>query len=427
MTTVANEEALAELLETGSKTGKLAKYAKWVGGLTVLILLAMIAVAAMRARTTAATPQYTTEALTRGSLKVAVSATGNLKPTNKVDVGSELSGLVEQVLVEENDRVKKGEVLAVLDTSKLRQQITRSQAALDSSVAKLAQANATVKEATANLERLREVSRLSGGKVPSKTEMETADATLARAKADQASASASVNDAKATLSSDQINLSKASIRSPINGVVLTRSVEPGQTVAASLQVATLFTIAEDLSKMELKVDVDEADVGGVRNGQKATFTVDAYPGRKYTADVTRVGFGSQTKDNVVSYPTVLNVKNDDLSLRPGMTATAEIATTEKSNVLLVPNAALRFTPGSSQQGTQGRGIVGSLMPGPPRAVKKEKTTELGSTRRIWVLRNGQPAAMEVAVGPTNGRLTEVNGAELQEGMQVITGSLTVAQ
>ena len=204
-----------------------------------------------------------------------------------------------------------------------------------------------MKESTAQLERLREVSRLSAGKVPSQTEMEAAEANLARAEADRLSAAAAVTEAQAALSSDRTNLSKASIRSPINGIVLTRAVEPGQTVAASLQVATLFTIAQDLRQMELAVDVDEADVGRVADTQQATFTVDAYPNRTYEASVTRVAFGATTTGDVVSYTTVLVVKNDDLSLRPGMTASADIETASVKDALLVPNAALRYTPATT--------------------------------------------------------------------------------
>ena len=249
-----------------------------------------------------------------------------------------------QVLVDENDRVKKGQVLAQLDLAKLKDAVTKSRATLAAAEAQVLQAQATMEEARAQLARFKQVAELSGGKVPSKSELATAEANLKRAEANEASARASVTQARANLQSDETNLGKASIRSPIDGVVLTRKVEPGQTVAAALQAPVLFTLAEDLAKMKLQVDVDEADVGQVRVGQTATFTVDAWPGRKYTGVITRVGYGSQTKDNVVSYPTVLAVSNDDLSLRPGMTGTADIVTVTRENVLLVPNAALRFTP-----------------------------------------------------------------------------------
>jgi HlyD family secretion protein len=348
-----------------------------------------------------------------------------LAPTNKVDVGSELSGLVESVLVQENDRVKKGQVLAQLDISKLQDEITKSEAALASSQAKLAQAEATLNQDRISLDRDREVSRLSGGKVPSKTEMESAEATLARAEADVHSAQADVNQARATVNSNQTNLSKASIRSPVDGVVLSRAVEPGQTVAASLQVTTLFTVAEDLRQMDLKVDVDEADVGGVKDGQNATFTVDAYPGREYSARVTRIAYGSTTKNNVVSYSTVLKVKNDDLSLRPGMTGTAEIATVTREDALLVPNTALRFTPSTTASTQASRGLVGSLMPGPPsdNSSQRTVTNSKGNLQQVWVLANGNPLATPVTVGVSDGRFTEIVSGGVKQGMLVITDNV----
>jgi HlyD family secretion protein len=415
------QEDLGRLLGIERASKGLARYAWRIGGLVVLLLLALAGYDAWKARTTQSVPIYETQTVVRGNLHVTVTATGSLEPTRNVNLGSELSGLIESVLVQENDQVKKGETLAVLDSSRLKVQITLDQATLASAQAKLAQSEATVKESTASLERLREVSRLSDGKVPSKTEMATAEATLARALADQSNSHAVIDQARAQLSSDEVNLYKASIRAPIDGVVLSRSVEPGQTVAASLQVTTLFTIAEDLRNMELKVDVDEADVGTVKNGEAASFTVDAYPGRVYQAKVKRVAYGAHTKDNVVSYSAVLIVKNDDLSLRPGMTATAEISTTAKQNVLLVPNAALRFTPSANVDRREGRGLVGSLMPGPPRANPSPATAQAkGAPQQVWTLRNGLPVAVSVHVGATDGKFTEISGGDVEEGMAVIT-------
>jgi HlyD family secretion protein len=417
------DQDLDRLLGAERTRSRLAKYAWWLGAAVGLLLL-LAAYAAWKARAASGMPRYETVAVTRGDLHVAVTATGNLQPTNKVDVGSELSGTVEAVLVQENDRVKKDQVLARLDPSMIKQEITQSQANLASAEAKLAQAEATVKEANASLERLREVSRLSGGKVPSKTEMESAEATLARAQADASNDRAAINQAGGALNYNEVRLGKASIRSPIDGVVLSRAVEPGQTVAASLQVVTLFTVAEDLREMELKVDVDEADVGSVKEGQTATFTVDAYPGRQYAAKVKRVAYGSTTKDNVVSYSTVLMVRNNDLSLRPGMTATAAIATAAREEVLLVPNAALRFTPATPDTKQESRGLVASLMPGPPRGGASRSTAAQpkGASQQVWTLRDGRPVAMPVTVGVTDGRLTEITGGDLKEGMQVITES-----
>ncbi|HOW74373.1 MAG TPA: efflux RND transporter periplasmic adaptor subunit [Candidatus Competibacteraceae bacterium] len=377
-----------------------------------------------------AAPQYQTEPLSRGNLRVTVSATGKLAPVNQVDVGSELSGTIEAVLVDDNDRLSKGQVLARLDIAKLRDQSAKSRAALASVEAKVLQTVATVKETRANLGRLRQVAKLSGGKVPAPTELETAEAMVDRAVADEAGARAAVEEARATLRSNETDLTKASIRSPIDGVVLQRKVEPGQTVAASLQAPVLFTLAENLAQMELQVDVDEADVGQVHDGQSAAFTVDAYPNRSYPARISLVRFGAETVNNVVTYKTILNVDNDDLSLRPGMTATAEIVTTERENVLLVPNAALRFTPPPppEAQSSGGGGLVASLLPRPPRSLvpRRQSGNARGArsaARQIWILRDGQPIAVSVTVGSSDGRLTEVTGEGLEPGLPVITASL----
>lgn len=361
----------------------------------------------------------------RGQLVVKVIATGNLQPTNQVDIGSELSGTIEKVFVDDNDLIKKGQVLARLDTAKLKDQVQNSEAALVASNAKVQQAIATKSETQAELDRFREVWKLSGGKVPSKTEMAKAEANLARAVADEASARASVSQARANLRTNQTNLSKAIIRSPIDGVVLLREVEPGQTVAASLQAPVLFTLAESLSNMELQVAVDEADVGQVKEGQDASFSVDAYPNRQYPAKITRVGYGAQTTDGVVSYLTILSVNNDDLTLRPGMTATAEITTLVKENALLVPNAALRFEPQKTQKANT-TSILSKIFPRRPRRSdeNKQATKDFiqGDAQNLWVLKNGAPEAMQVIIGASNGRYTEIIKGELKEGMMVIVNS-----
>jgi len=384
---------------------------------------------------TGAAPKYVTEAVTRGSLSITVTANGTLQPTRSVNIGSELSGTVTRVLVDVNDRVKKGQVLVELDTAKFHDQVERSRATLASMVAKVAQVVATVKESQANLVRLQEVARLSGGKVPSKAELDAALASLERAQADEAAARAGVADGKAALSTDETNLSKASIRSPIDGMILTRSVDPGNAVAASLQAVTLFTIAEDLAKMKLQVNVDEADVGMVEVGQAASFSVSTYPARRYPAKITRVAYGSTTTDNVVTYVTNLEVANSDLSLRPGMTATATINATDRHNVLLVPNTALRFTPSVRSAvvaiagSDKGGGIVSSLMPHPPGSSSAPKTAAAGSgalARQVWVLRDNQPVAVAVKPGVSDGRMTEVTAGDLQPGMQVITDQLSAA-
>lgn len=381
-----------------------------------------------------AAPVYVTEEVVRGNLTLNVSANGTLQPTRAVTIGSELSGTVRNVLVDVNDQVRKGQVLVELDTAKLDAQVLRSRASLAAAQARLAQAQATTKEAQAGFARLEEVARLSGGKVPSAAELDTGRATLERARADEASARASVDDARAALSTDTTNLSKASIRSPIDGVVLTRSVEPGNAVAASLQAVTLFTLAEDLTRLRLDVSVDEADVGSVKLDQKASFTVSAYPSRRYPAKVTRVSFGSTKTDNVVTYITWLEVDNADLSLRPGMTAAATITSTERNDVLLVPNTALRFTPAvaagaAAQPASSSGGIMSQLMPRMPRSGTRrsgaggaggDAADGAGRTRQVWVFQDGAAHAVTVQVGISDGRRTEVSGEGLAEGMAVIT-------
>lgn len=420
--------AIQALLDEGPATVWWRRTSVWGTMLAVLVCVGLFFWWQARSQANAA-PVYATEPVTQGNLTLTVAANGTLQPTRLVNIGSELSGTVLRVLVDVNDRVKKGQVLVELDAAKLRDQVTRSRAALDAANSAVAQSAATVKEARSNFARLEEVARLSGGKVPSKAELDTGRATLDRAMADEASARANVVQAQATASTDETNLSKASIRSPIDGMVLSRTVDPGNAVAASLQAVTLFTIAEDLSKLRLQVNIDEADVGSVKVGQKATFTVSAYPSRKFPATTTRVAYGSTTTDNVVTYLTQLEVDNSDLTLRPGMTASSTITSTERRNVLLVPNTALRFNPASA--GGTGRtagasasgsgGIVGSLMPRMPRGGDRTKTAG-GSNpnKQVWVLRDGAAVAVAITTGITDGRMTEVTGGELQAGMQVIT-------
>lgn len=367
-----------------------------------------------------AAPVYVTSTVGKGNLTLSVAANGTLQPTRSVTIGSELSGTVRQVFVDVNDRVSKGQVLVELDTAKLNDQVARSRANLAAANAKVTQANTTLAEAKGNLARLEEVFRLSGGKVPSAAELDSGRATVARAVADQLVAQASVAEATATASTDATNFSKASIRSPIDGVVLTRTVDPGNAVAASLQAVTLFTVAEDLKELRLQVNVDEADVGAVKIGQKASFTVSAYPARKYPATITRVAFGSTITENVVTYVTYLDVDNSDLSLRPGMTAAATITATERKDVLLVPSPALRFQPTTGAKGGKppDSSIVSSLLPRFPSGNKKAGGS--GTAKQVWVLQDGTPTAISVTAGINDGRMTEITGGDLREGMLVIT-------
>jgi len=367
--------------------------------------------------------QYETTEAQQGDLTVTVSATGNLQPTDQVDVGSEVSGTIATVEVDYNDVVKAGQVLARLDTTKLAAQANQSRAAVESARAGLLQVQASLEEARLELARLTQARQLSGGRIPSAQVFEAAEAALKRAQADEAANRSKIAEAEAKLQVDQTNLDKAVIISPINGVVLVRSVDPGQTVAASLQAPVLFTLAEDLAKMELHVAVDEADVGQVREGQQATFTVDAYPDRIFPAQITQVRYGSQSVEGVVTYLTVLNVDNSDLTLRPGMTATADIVVEEIKNALLVPNAVLRFAPVQKEKNTEassGGSLLNKLFPRRPQTrAKRGEINKDKKQQKVWTLQGNQPVAVPITTGATSGTMTQVVSGEVTPGMPLI--------
>jgi len=374
---------------------------------------------------------FKTQEVTRGTIIVTVTATGTLEPRNQVDVGSELSGIIQSVKADYNSQVKVGQALAELDTSKLQAQVLQAQASLESARAKVLQAQATMKETRNNLDRLQRVRDLSNGKVPSQNDLEAAEAALDRALANEAGAKADVTQAQATLETRETDLAKAVIRSPINGIVLARNVEPGQTVAASLQAPVLFTLAEDLTQMELLVNVDEADVGQVKEGQEARFTVDAYPNRTFAARITQVRYGAKTQSGVVTYETVLSLDNSDLSLRPGMTATADITVQKVQGAILVPNAALRFTPQVQEKeapADQGS-IVNSLFSHPRRAPssgQRQGGKGAGGMRkqqRVWVLRDGKPTPISITIGATDGVMTEITGGDVTPGMSLVVDAV----
>jgi len=439
MNTQNSPDAIAEFLGAPPPS-KYARLIQWGGLAIVTVLVIWLAWTWLGGGNEESA--YATAQVERGDLRVTISATGNLQPINQVDVGSELSGTVMQVLVDNNDRVIQGQVLARLDTARLQDSVRQSSAALESAQASVAQALASAEQARANLARLEHVSRLSGGKVPAPAEMDIARADATRADANVRAAQAGVAQARAQLSSDQTQLSKAIIRSPVTGVILARQIEPGQTVAASLNAPVLFTIAQDLAQMQLEVKVDEADVGQVRSGQRATFQVDAFPGRTFPAEVKRIDLGanagtsssssstSSSSGSVVAYTAVLGVDNRTLDLRPGMTATADIITAERKGVLMVPNAALRFAPqdgAASSAQSSGSGVTSVLVPRPlQRGTGTERDVAIGrgSLQAIYIIgQNGKPERVEVTVGDTNGSQTEVSGKGVRAGMQVIVGQL----
>ncbi|MGU3315833.1 efflux RND transporter periplasmic adaptor subunit [Sphingomonas sp. M6A6_1c] len=416
------------------------RYLKWVFVAIGVVLLALLLKSCFGPKPEAG---YATQPAERGNLTVTVSATGKLAPTNQVTVGSQLSGLVTKVVVDVNDRVSAGQPLALIDPQQIEDQIRQQQAQIAANQAQVNQAQATVGESRAQLARLEEVYKLSNGRVPSGTELQTGRADYQRSVAALKVAQANVAAAQAALAQNQTQRARAIIRSPVNGVVLARQIDPGATVAASFNTPTLFVIAEDLSKMKLEVAIDEADVGEVKVGQKANFTVDAFPGRTFPATITRVDLGSNltvssasststttsttsATGQVVSYAADLTVANPSLQLRPGMTATADIVTSDKRNVLLIPNAALRFKPAAAGAGGSSGGIAGSLT-FRPRRDRPERTATLGrgASQTIYVRdAEGKPQAVQVTTGDTNGTMTEVLGGALKPGQQVITGQLS---
>lgn len=350
--------------------------------------------------------EYVTAPVEIKTLTTTVSATGNLEPTNTVEVGIEVSGTIEDVLVDYNDRVKTGQVMARLDTTKLVSAMTGSKAALARYRANIAEAEAAYLNARNEWERVRKMSAATQGNYPSRQEMDNARTSMEKSAAQVSAAKAQADQASAELKTDEENIRKATVVSPVDGIVLERKVEPGQTVVASMQTPVLFTMAEDLTVMQAIVSVDEADIGEVRENQKVEFSVDAYPNRTFSGTITQLRLNSQIVNGVVTYDAVVTVENKDLLLRPGMTVTARIVTGMYGNQLSIPNAALRFTPPSEKN----------------NGVKKAKTMTDNTLRNVWVLREGTPVKIPLKVSRTDGSSTAVTQTSLVKGDRVIIGT-----
>ena len=389
---------------------------------TVLLVGIAVVVGVMRLRASRPEPgaQYQMDTVERGTLTVTITATGELKSLTQVNIGTEISGIVESVNVDFNSPVRVGQILAQVNTEKIEAQAAQARAALLSAEAKRLQSQATFKEAQAELAKLEHVRELSGGRVPSRHEIDSQEATVKRAEAEEAVSAAQVTQSRASLAAIETDIRKAVIRSPIDGIVLDRQVDPGQTVAASFQTPTLFTLAEDLTRMKLIIDVDEADIGTVRVGQRAIFRVDAYPDQMFESKVKEVRSTPKTSNGVVTYQTVLSVDNSERLLQPGMTATAEITVTQVSDATLVPNAALRFTPPAAMQ-TSGGGF--RFLPRPPGSQRRDRSAENGA-KRVWTLNGEQLTPIEVALGASDGTVTELRGGQLTPGTQVIVDLAT---
>jgi HlyD family secretion protein len=376
---------------------------RWIVPL-VLLAAAVFAFRALRARAANRGPTFVSEPARRADVQVTVTATGTLEAVTTVEVGAEVTGRILELKAGENDRVKKGQVLAVIDPEQLQAAVAQAAAQVASAEATILQAKATVTESGLALERAKKL-REQG--LLGQSDLDTATATKQRADANLASAAAGASLARAALKSAKSRLDKATIYSPIDGVVLARLVELGQTVTAGFTTPVLFRLAEDLTRMQVKAAIDEADVGRVRAGEEASFTVEAYPERKFPSSVKSLGNDPKTSSNVVTYQAILVVDNSEKLLRPGMTCNATIVADTKKDVLVVPNAALRFTPPAQSQG-------------PP----EKKAATVGEPKKhVWVLDPATPRpvprAIEVKTGATDGLVTEIVSGEIKPGTEVL--------
>lgn len=374
-----------------------------------------------------ARPAWTTVAIDRGTISAQVTASGTLKPRVLVQVSSQVSGRVAEVRVDFEDRVAKGQILARIDTSTLRAQLAQVNASLAVARANLLEARTNADAADRTYQRQK---ALAGQSLISGADLEVAETALASARARVTAQEAQVAQVRASLEQAQANLGYATIYAPLDGVVINRAVDVGQTVAASLQAPTLFTIAGDLRLMQIDTSVAESDVGRLERGMKVTFTVDAFPGKQLDGVVRQIRNQATTVSNVVTYDAVIDVENTNGRLRPGMTANCTFVISEIEDALRVPNAALRFQPSMEQlmtllggkgppagmkapagMGPPGAGGPGGANGGKPTAADRKV---------LWAVRDGQVRPVPVRIGLSDGSRTEIVEGELAPGDEVIT-------
>lgn len=386
----------------GINTPKKSPFKKYLFIGTIMILLGGGIILGIK-NSTSSKIEYITAPAKIKELTTTVSATGNLEPTNTIDVGIEVSGTITDVLVDYNDHVRTGQLMARLDTTKLDSKVTSSKAALLRFQANISSARASLSNVQNEYDRVHKMYTSTQGNYPSKKEVDEASNNLLAAKANLEAAIAQSAQANAELQADEDNLRKAIIVSPADGIILERKVEPGQTVAASMQTPVLFKIAKNLTTMKVIVSVDEADIGEVKENQKVTFSVDTYPDTRFHGIITQLRLNSVIINGVVTYDAVVEVPNSDLRLRPGMTATAQILTGILPNVLTVPNAALRFTPPKEED---------------DKPVKKLTGT---NGKSLWIVRDNTPLRLEVKTGKSDGISTAILSNNLNVGDNVIIG------
>ncbi|MBK9265454.1 MAG: efflux RND transporter periplasmic adaptor subunit [Polyangiaceae bacterium] len=413
-----------EVLRVVAKKKKSTRF-RWIALIAFLLAASGGGFAVWKKQTaTTQTTQYQTQKVERGDLRVSVTATGTLKARSTVEVGAEITGRVLQVHVNFNDKVTRGQILAEIDTETYKARVEEAQAQLTAASATLRNAKATANEAKLKVDRGKNT--VAEGLL-AQQDFETLEANHERAKAQIVSAGAQVTLAQASLKVAQTNLSKAVIRSPIDGVVLNRAVEPGQTVTSGLQTPVLFVLAADLGELQLNVQVDEADVGSVVEGQTATFTVDAYSQRTFDSKVLAVKNLPTAGTTIVTYEAWLSVDNEKRLLRPGMTATATIVVDERKDVLLAPNAALRFNPNRRRDDANTKkGVsVDQFLPTARRGPTRQNTRAPGGPGAgprkpaLWLPTGGEPKRVNVEVGPSDGIRTEIKSDEITEGTEVI--------
>ncbi len=369
-------------------------------------------------------PEYTTTLAQTENVVSRVSTSGSLQAVVTVDVGSQVSGRIQELYADFNSKVKKGEKIAKIDPSLFQASVVQAEANVMASRANVTRLKVTAEDSERQAKRATEV---YAQRLISETERDNAVATARAAQASVDQAEGQLAQARAQLEQARTNLRYTDIVSPTDGVVISRAVNVGQTVAASLSAPVIFTIAQDLRKMEVHTNVAESDIGRLKPGMRVSFTVDAYPGEPFRGSIRDIRNAPQVVQNVVTYDAVIDVANDDLKLKPGMTATVSVVTDRRQDVLAVPNAALRFRPdGAGPQGAPGPGANAGSGGARERGQRRDRVGgEDGPPpvvkRTVYVLVNGEPTPRQVTTGLTDGRLTEITGGELKEGEQVITG------
>ncbi len=356
--------------------------------------------------------QFKTAKVSRGDLRATVTATGTVSAVTTVLVGTQVSGTVKQLFVDFNSPVKKGQLLAQIDPALPEARVAQTKANLQAAVANVEKAEATLLDAERTLERNR---ALFAKNFIARSDLDTADTNRLSAMAQLNVAKAQVEQQKAALNQEETNLNYTRILSPVNGVVISRSVDIGQTVAASFQTPTLFSIAQDLTRMQIDTNVDEADIGKVVVGQSVQFTVDAYPDNTFPGRVSEIRNAPTTIQNVVTYNVVVKVANPELKLKPGMTANVSIITSQEKDVIKVPNAALRFK-WQPAEGSPERGSAGAAGAGRPQAGRAESGAK---TQGVWILAGQKPRRAPLTLGINDGNETAVLSGELKEGDAVI--------